>query len=33
MSRYQQGQPHEGYTDQEVLQRYQQVAPNLLTQD
>jgi hypothetical protein len=29
VGRYQQGQPHEGYTDQEVVQRYQQVAPNL----
>ena len=27
ISRYQQGEPHEGYSDQEVLQRYQQVAP------
>jgi len=33
VSRYQQGQPHEGYTDQEVLQRYQQVAPNLSPQE
>jgi Ricin-type beta-trefoil lectin domain-like len=31
--RYQQGPPHEGYTDQEVLQRYQQVAPNLSPQE
>ncbi len=29
VSRYQQGAPHEGYSDQEVLQRYQQVAPQL----
>ena len=32
-SRYQQGPPHEGYTDQEVMQRYQQVAPNLSPQE
>lgn len=29
VSRYQQGPPHEGYSDQEVVQRYQQVAPQL----
>ena len=33
VSRYQQGQPREGYTDQEVVQRYQQVAPNLSPQE
>jgi hypothetical protein len=33
VGRYQQGQPHEGYTDQEVVQRYQQVAPNLSPQE
>jgi len=26
---YEQGAPHEGYSDQEVLQRYQRVAPQL----
>ena len=30
---YEQGAPHEGYSDQEVLQRYQQVAPQLPPQD
>jgi hypothetical protein len=29
VTRYAQGAPHEGYSDQEVLQRYQQVAPQL----
>jgi hypothetical protein len=29
VQRYQQGPPHEGYSDQEVVQRYQQVAPQL----
>jgi hypothetical protein len=33
VQRYQQGPPHEGYSDQEVLQRYQQVAPQLPAQD
>src|SRR5918911_2935357 len=33
VGRYQQGQPHEGYPDQEVVQRYQQVAPNLSPQE
>jgi hypothetical protein len=33
VQRYQQGPPHEGYSDQEVLQRYQQVAPQLPPQD
>jgi hypothetical protein len=33
VSRYQQGVPHEGYSDQEVLQRYQQVAPQLPPED
>jgi hypothetical protein len=33
VGRYQQGAPHEGYTDQEVMQRYQQVAPNLSPQE
>lgn len=32
-ARYQQGLPHEGYSDQEVAQRYQQIAPNLSPQD
>jgi hypothetical protein len=32
-NRYQQGAPHEGYSDQEVLQTYQQVAPQLPQQD
>jgi hypothetical protein len=32
-NRYQQGAPHEGYSDQEVMQRYQQVAPQLPQQD
>jgi hypothetical protein len=27
VQRYQQGAPHEGYSDQEVMQRYQRVAP------
>ena len=31
--RYQQGAPHEGYSDQEVSQRYQQVAPHLSQQE
>ena len=29
VNRYEQGPPHEGYADQEVLDRYQQVAPQL----
>lgn len=29
VNRYDQGAPHEGYSDQEVMQRYQQVAPNV----
>src|SRR4051812_12329795 len=33
VTRYQQGAPHEGYSDQEVLQRYQEVAPQLPQQD
>ena len=33
VGRYHQGQPHEGYTDQEVAQRYHQVAPNLSPQE
>jgi hypothetical protein len=33
VQRYEQGQPHEGYSDQEVLQRYQQVAPQLAPED
>ena len=33
VQRYQHGPPHEGYSDQEVLQRYQQVAPQLPAQD
>jgi hypothetical protein len=33
VTRYQQGAAHEGYSDQEVLQRYQQVAPQLPPQD
>jgi hypothetical protein len=33
VQQYQQGAPHEGYSDQEVLQKYQQVAPQLPTQD
>ncbi len=33
IQRYQDGTPHEGYTDQEVMQRYQQVAPQLPPQD
>src|SRR5687767_4098152 len=28
VQRYEQGPPWDGYSDQEVLQRYQQVAPN-----
>jgi hypothetical protein len=31
--RYEQGAPHEGYSDQEVVQRYQQIAPNLSPQE
>jgi len=30
---YEQGAPHEGYSDQEVLQRYQEVAPQLPAED
>jgi hypothetical protein len=33
VQRYQQGPPHEGYSDQEVLQHYQQVAPQLAPQE
>lgn len=33
VQRYQQGSPNEGYSDQEVAQRYQQVAPQLPAQD
>ncbi len=33
VQQYQQGAPHEGYSDQEVLQKYQQVAPQLPAQD
>lgn len=33
VERYQQGPPHQGYSDQEVLQRYQQVAPQLPPQE
>ena len=33
VQRYQQGPPHEGYSDQEVMQRYQQVAPQLGPQE
>ena len=29
INRYQQGAPHEGYTNQEVVERYNQVAPQL----
>ncbi len=29
VNRYEQGHPSEGYADQEVMDRYQQVAPNL----
>ena len=29
VNRYEQGAPHEGYTGQEVMDRYQQIAPNL----
>jgi len=32
VQRYQQGSPSEGYSDQEVLQRFQQVAPQLSPQ-
>ncbi len=32
VNRYQQGQPWEGYSDQEVMQRYGQIAPNLSPQ-
>jgi hypothetical protein len=32
VNRYQQGAPHEGYSDQEVAQQYQQVAPQLSPQ-
>jgi hypothetical protein len=33
VQRYEQGAPHEGYSDQEVMQRYQQIAPQLPAQD
>ncbi len=33
LTRYQQGAQHEGYSDQEVMQRYQQVAPKLQPQE
>jgi hypothetical protein len=33
VNRYQQGHPAEGYSDQEVAQRYGQVAPQLPAQD
>jgi hypothetical protein len=33
VQRYQQGPPHEGYSDQEVMQRFQQVAPQLGPQE
>lgn len=33
INRYQQGQPSEGYSDQEVANRYQQVASKLPAQD
>lgn len=29
VDRYEQGPPHEGYSGQEVMDRYQQVAPNV----
>ena len=29
VNRYEQGPPHNGYSDQEVIDRYQQVAPQL----
>jgi len=32
VNRYDQGHPSEGYSDQEVMNRYQQVAPNLSPQ-
>ena len=32
INRYQQGPPHEGYSDQEVTQQYQQVVPQLSRQ-
>src|SRR5690606_19704041 len=31
--RYQQGPPSEGYSGEEVMERYQRVAPNLSSQD
>jgi len=31
VNRYQEGQPWEGYSDQEVMNRYQQIAPQLPT--
>lgn len=33
VQRYKQGSPSEGYSDQEVAQRYQQIAPQLPAQD
>ncbi len=33
VKRYQQGPPSEGYSGQEVMNRYEQVAPNLSSQD
>ncbi len=32
VNRYDQGHPSEGYSDQEVMNRYQQIAPNLSPQ-
>jgi len=33
VNRYQEGPPHEGYSGQEVLNRYQQVAPQIPAED
>lgn len=33
VNRFQQGSPSEGYSDQEAVQRFQQVAPNLPPQE
>ena len=33
VNRYQEGPPHEGYSGQEVLNRYQQVAPQIPADD
>ncbi|HVI83884.1 MAG TPA: hypothetical protein VNA86_01110, partial [bacterium] len=33
VNRYREGLPHEGYSGQEVLNRYQQVAPQIPAED